>query len=338
MIATESKGMIRSLVSPHKNGNGEMIIRRNLTQDDLTAVLTEQTPVWIDIVDPTEQEIEWLQDNLKLHPLIVGDLKRVDRRPSLLVYTDYIFLSLFQPEVAIDTAIGREIHCIIGECYFITVRGSETASVEDAYSRAANNPNYWERDVAYFLYLTMQAVVDAYYPLVDSISMRLNSLEESQLQTNPDINIRRRLFRIKQQLIALRQMVAPQREVLSNVIGEERLTRNNENRELFRHLYERLMRVYDVVDSQRDLSNNVLDLLQSHESQKLGNAVNRLTIFSMIFLPLTFLIGIFELNFVTTDPPLSIPIPGSVMFILIITLMITSVAGMVLFFRRRGWL
>jgi magnesium transporter len=338
MMTQESKGMIRSLVSPVKNGNGEMIIRRNLSQDDLTAVLAEQTSVWIDIVDPTEQEIHWLQENLKLHPLIVGDLKRVDRRPSLLVYTDYIFLSLFQPEITLDNALGREIHCLIGECYFITVRGSETKSVEDAYTRAANNPNYWERDVAYFLYLTMQAVIDAYYPLVDTISNRLNTLEENQLQTAPDATVRRKLYRIKQQLIALRQMVAPQREVLSNVIGEERLTRNNENRDLFRHLYERLMRVYDVVDSQRDLSNNVLDLIQSHESQKLGNAVSRLTIFSMIFLPLTFLIGIFELNFITTDPPLSIPIPGSVMLILIITSMILSVVGMVLFFRRRGWL
>jgi magnesium transporter len=184
----------------------------------------------------------------------------------------------------------------------------------------------------------MQAVIDAYYPLVDGISNRLNTLEESVLEMQDDGLIRRKLYRMKQQLIALRQMVAPQREALSNVIGEERLTRTNENRDLFRHLYERLMRVYDIVDSQRDLLSNVFDLIQSHESQKLGDAVNRLTIFSMIFLPLTFLIGIFELNFVTTDPPLSIPVPGLLMLGIIITMMLFIVIGMVWFFRRRGWL
>jgi magnesium transporter len=235
-------------------------------------------------------------------------------------------------------ANGREIHCVIGEHYFITVRGSETGAVDDAYERAATNPNYWDRDIAYFLYLTMQAVIDAYYPLVDGISNRLNTLEESVLEMQDDGLIRRKLYRMKQQLIALRQMVAPQREALSNVIGEERLTRTNENRDLFRHLYERLMRVYDIVDSQRDLLSNVFDLIQSHESQKLGDAVNRLTIFSMIFLPLTFLIGIFELNFVTTDPPLSIPVPGLLMLGIIITMMLFIVIGMVWFFRRRGWL
>jgi magnesium transporter len=78
--------------------------------------------------------------------------------------------------------------------------------------------------------------------------------------------------------------------------------------------------------------------MRSHESEKLGQAVNRLTIFSMIFLPLTFVIGLFELNFITTDPPLSIPIPGLFMFILILLSMIFIVAGMVWFFRRRGWL
>ena len=330
--------MIRSLVSPTQNGNGELIIRRNLQPDDLKCILQEKIPVWIDIVDPQEKEVHWLQEQLGLHPLVMQDLLRVDKRPSLLVYTDYIFLSLFQPEITMGDANGREIHCLIGEFYFVTVRGSETRAVDDAYERAANNPNYWERDIAYFLYLTMQTVIDAYYPLVDGISNRLNTLEESVLEREPDNLLRRKLFRMKQQLIALRQMVAPQREVLSNVIGEERLTRTNENRDLYRHLYERLMRVYDIVDSQRDLLSNVFDLIQSHESQKLGNAVSRLTIFSMIFLPLTFLIGIFELNFVTTDPPLSIPVPGLMMLIIILVLMSVITAGMIWFFRRQGWI
>jgi magnesium transporter len=132
-------------------------------------------------------------------------------------------------------------------------------------------------------------------------------------------------------------MVAPQREVLSNVIGEERLARTNENRDLFRHLYERLMRVYDIIDSQRDLSSNVLDLLQSRESQKLGKAVNRLTIFSMIFLPLTFISGFFELNFITPTAPLLIPLTGTMLFILIILSMVVIVGGMIWFFRRQGW-
>jgi magnesium transporter len=192
---------------------------------------------------------------------------------------------------------GHEIHSIIGEDYFITVRQSVSTAVDKAYERVAQNPNYWDGDVAYFLYLTIQEAVDEYYPLVDHISNRLNKLEEDLLTLGVNQSIRASVYRLKQNLIALRQMIAPQPEVLSSLIGEERLVRTNENRDLFRHLYERLMRVYDIIDSQQDLSSNVLDLLQSREAQELGKAVNRLTIFSMIFLPLTFIISLFGLNF-----------------------------------------
>ncbi len=327
--------MIRSLAAPAHN---EEIIRRNLTQDDLKTLIEDGTNVWVDIVDPEESELDWLQSCLTLHPLVVQDLKRVDTRPTLLAYTDYIFLSLFQPETTLNQVTGHEIHCLISENAFITIRHSNTPSVDDAYNRAAQNPNYWERDIVYFLYLTVQTVIDSYFPLVDTISNTLNDLEEELLASHSTDTTRRKVYRIKQQLITLRQMVAPQREVLSNVIGEERLSRSNENRDLFRHLYERLMRVYDLIDSQRDLSSNVLDLIQSQESTRLGQAVNRLTIFSMIFLPLTFITGLFELNFISTTDQFQLPISGFGLFFAILFSMIAIVSLMVWYFRRQRWL
>jgi magnesium transporter len=181
-------------------------------------------------------------------------------------------------------------------------------------------------------------VVDSYYPLLDRISTHLNNLEESILIRKDTKVSQQTVYHVKQQLINLRQMVAPQREVLSSVIGEERLASTNENRDLFRHLYERLMRIYDVIDAQRDLSSNVLDLLQSQESGRLADAVSRLTILSMIFLPLTFLIGLFELNFITTEPELTIPIHGMLVFVAILFLMGISASTMGWYFRRRGWI
>jgi magnesium transporter len=133
-------------------------------------------------------------------------------------------------------------------------------------------------------------------------------------------------------------MVAPQREVISNVIGEERLSRTSDERELFRHLYERLLRIYDVIDSQRDLASNVLDLIESQESSKLGTAVNRLTVLSMIFLPLTFLVGLFGLNFVTTKPEWEIPLGGDAVFLLILLITAISAGAMAYYFRKQGWL
>ncbi len=330
--------MIRSLAKPSKDvGNGE-VVRRNLRDTNLRKEIQIGNAVWIDIVDPTPTEISWLQEQLKLHAVVVEDLQRQDRRPSMLVYSDYIFLSLFEPYIHLNHVKGREIHCLIGEDYFVTVRNGNTKGVDKAYERIAQSANYWTHDVAYFLYLTMQSVIDFYYPLLDDIASQLNQLEETLLGDQSDGDVQGEIYLVKQQLFSLRQMVAPQREVLSNAIGEERLNRTNENRDLFQHLYERLMRIYDLIDSQRDLSSNVLDLLQNRASTKLSETVNRLTIFSMIFLPLTVITGLFELNFVTSESSFQIPISGQGMFAIVIVMMLIVVATMLWFFKRREWI
>jgi magnesium transporter len=331
--------MIRSLVAPANHAElDEFILRRNLTQEKLEDAYTAGDFLWLDVVEPENNEIDWVGRFFKLSPSVMDDLYRTDRRPSLLIYPSYLFLSLFQPQVKQMKVESSEIHCILGDRYFITVRGSNTTAVEDAYNRAAQDVALWSKGLPYFLYLACQTAIDSYYPLLDRISNQLNRIEE-QLILNTDgvSNPRQSVYAAKQQLITVRQMIAPQREVLSNLLGEARLT-EDDVRDLFRHLYERLLRVYDLIDAQRDLSSNVLDMMENQESKRMVDAVNRLTIFSMIFLPLTFLSGLFELNFVTTPDPLTLPITGRIMFFLVLSLMIVSAGGMFWFLRRRGWL
>lgn len=330
--------MIRSLVAHIGEPDAEVRLRRNLERGSLEQELESDALVWIDVVNPTSEELDWLAHWFQLNPAVIQDLQREDRRPALLVYPQYLFLSLFQPTIHLSRVEGKEIHCIITDNCFITVRQSDASAVDEAYDRIAQNPDAWRSGVAYLLYLTAQYVIDAYYPLLDRISNRLNDMEEKLLSGELNKNARKPVYQTKQQLINMRQMVAPQREVLSSVIGERRVSESGVTRDLFRHLYERLLRIYDVIDSQRDLSSNVLDMLQNQESQRMVETVNRLTIFSMIFLPLTFLSGFFELNFATTSDPIVLPVTGSFMFTLILCLMVLSAGVMTILFRRRGWL
>jgi magnesium transporter len=340
--------MIRSLVitpnsEPATDGAAEnspddaCILRRNLTQENLETCLAEGCNMWIDIITPEEKEIHWLEGWLQLSPTVVADLLREDRRPTLLVYPRYIFLSLFQPHAQSNAIVGKEIHCIIGEHFYVTVRQSDASALEQAYDRVAQNPDSWQRGIAYFLYLTAQHIIDTYYPLLDRISNQLNELEAKFLNDSDDKQAQKSVYRIKQHLIGLRQMIAPQREVLSNLIGEQRVSSNDDIRDLFRHLYERLLGIYDVIDSQRDLTSNVLEIIANQQSRKMGEAVNRLTIISMVFLPFTFFVGLFDSNFFTVGETVILPINGLVISILITLLMVTSIVMMRRFFQRRGW-
>jgi magnesium transporter len=340
--------MIRSLVvtsnaeatadetAENVSANGSTL-RRNLTQESLEQCLAEGCAMWIDIITPEDKEIHWLEGLLQLSPTVVADLLRVDRRPTLLVYPKYLFLSLFQPYVQGNSIVGKEIHCIIGENYCVTVRQADASALEEAYNRVAQNPDSWQRGVAYFLYLTAQHVIDTYYPMLDRISNQLNELEEKLLNDSQDKQAQKSVYRIKQHLVGLRQMIAPQREVLSNLIGEQRVSSDDTIRDLFRHLYERLLGIYDVIDSQRDLTSNVLEIIANQQSRKMGEAVNRLTVFSMVFLPFTFFVGLIGLNFVTISEPVILPVNGLIMFGAVTLLMLASIAGMFTFFHRRGW-
>lgn len=339
--------MLRSLVAQPQEMTVEgaqaspaLNVRRNVSQEDIAAAYESRINFWLDVVDPTDEEIEWLVHLLRLNPQVEADIRREDRRPTLMAYLDYMFISLFQPHIHVQQVEGREIHCLVGENFFVTVRRSDANAVDQAYNRIVQNPEAWKQGVAYLFYMTSQYVIDQYYPLLDRISMELNKQEERLMENGKSMEkaARKRVYRMKQQLIKLRQMIAPQREVFSNVLGENRLAANENTRDLFRHLYERLLRVYDEIDSQRDVSNNVVDLMENQESRKMGEAVNRLTVFSMIFLPLTIFTSLFQLNLTRTVEPMEITINGGVLFFAIVLSMFISVCGMLIIFRRRGWI
>lgn len=339
---SQESAMLRSLVAERDPVTKKIKLRRNMERSALAQAIEQGALAWIDIVNPTREEIDWLTGLFGLSIAIAQDLLRVDLRPSLMVYPKHLFMSFFQPYLQAGQVRGYEVHCVMTDTCLITVRPSAADALEDAYERAAQDPEVWEDGSAYLLYLTARHIIDAYYPLLDRISHQLNALEEKLLDSNandkPDEKWRKPVYRIKQQLINLRQMVAPQREVLSSAIGEARLGDSEAEQDLFRHLYERLLRVYDVIDSQRELSTNVLDMMQNVESRKMVEAVNRLTVLSMIFLPLTFLSAWFELGFATTSEPIQLPISGGLMFAIVIAGMIASTVLLTLLFKRRGWL
>jgi len=331
VIAKNSEPLDDGTIQPDR-------LRRNLTQKSLEESLAEGCTMWIDIVSPEAKEIRWLEEWLELSPIVVADLLREDRRPTLMVYPNYLFLSLFQPYSHGKTVMAKEIHCIIGDHICVTVRQADASALEEAYDRVAQNPKSWNRGVAYFLNLSAQHIIDTYYPLLDRINTQLNDLEEKFLNDNDDKQAQKSVYRIKQQLIRLRQMIAPQREVLSNLIGEQRVSNNSDIQDLFRHLYERLLGIYDVIDSQQDIASNVLEVISNQQSRKMGEAVNRLTIISMVFLPFTFFLGMFDSNFFAVGESVVIPINGLVISAVVTVLMIVSIFIIRIVFHRRGWM
>src|SRR5688572_28866654 len=130
--------MLRSLIAPAGLEAGEdFLLSRNLTREGLEQAHANGECIWMDFVDPTKEEIKWLEGLLNLHPTVVDDLLRYDRRPTLLAYPEYLFLSLFQPQLRVDKVETIEVHCLLASHLFVTVRDTGTTSVDSAYDLAA---------------------------------------------------------------------------------------------------------------------------------------------------------------------------------------------------------
>src|SRR5690242_3519885 len=118
--------MIRSLVAQLDEETQKIVLRRNLERSELENELCQKHMLWIDVVNPEDDEITWVAQRLQLNPIVVQDLRREDRRPALAVYPSYLFLSLFQPHIHLSRVEGKEIHCLVGDNSFITIRQADS--------------------------------------------------------------------------------------------------------------------------------------------------------------------------------------------------------------------
>ncbi|NJO84155.1 MAG: hypothetical protein HC828_16115, partial [Blastochloris sp.] len=108
--------MLRSLVAiTDPETEGGIKLMRNVSREKIEQAFERGDKLWLDLVDPNEEEIRWLEKLVQLNPVVVNDLLREDRRPALLVYRRYLFLSLFQPNIKTGRVEGREVHCLLGE-------------------------------------------------------------------------------------------------------------------------------------------------------------------------------------------------------------------------------
>ena len=237
------------------------------------------------------------------------------------------------------TLESEQISMFIGPDWVVTIQEVDCEALHPVRERVASGNGRIRRLGADYLgYAIIDALVDNYFPVLERYGDRLEQLE-TRLLENPSPSVLARLHELKKDLLQLRRTAWPQREVLNSLTRSETDLIGPETRLFVRDGYDHAVQILDIVESYRDVANGLTDLYLSSLSHRTNEVMRLLTVISSIFIPLTFIAGIYGMNFDPGASPFNMPeLDWFWGYPSVIVVMVLVGGGMAVYFKRRGWL
>jgi magnesium transporter len=310
-----------------------------LQKTDLSQVagyLKQDHFFWLDIEDPTPDEVKELGDLLSLHPLTLDDVTTFSERPKREHYDGYVSLVVYGVDENADVggSLLREVHLIVSGSYVVSIH-PHPFTVLDKLRKMLQEQGV--RGEQALIYRILDTVISTYVPVLSRIDDQIDDIEQSVIQSPKEESLQQ-IFSLKRDLIAMRRVVTPMRDFfardtdeINNLPGME-----PDDSLYFRDLYDSLIRTSDLIDSYRDLLSGATDMYLSTVANRQGEIAKQLTIIATIFLPLSFLTGFFGQNFAWLVN--NVLNQTWAFFVLGLGLLILSILALMVWFRRKGWL
>ena len=253
---------------------------------------------WLDLSMPTKDDVIALGRIFGFHPLALEDTLHFGQRPKLDDYGDYVFLVFYGAREHTDHHDDdpvREVHFYVSGSYLITIHRDHLPILEDERLRMDGRVMHSEQFV---VYRVLDALTDTFFPQLGKIDDEIDEIEDAVV-TMADQKQLHGIFELKRDLVAMRKVVTPQRDIFASSIDQlaELPGLQLDERDYFRDVYDHLIRISDLIDSYRDLLSGAMDVYLSTVANRQNEVMKQLTVIATIFLPLTFLTGFFGQNF-----------------------------------------
>jgi magnesium transporter len=302
---------------------------------DIPRYLARDATTWIDVRGIRDVEVlQAIGDLFSLHPLLLEDVVNVPQRPKFESYDDHQLLITRLITGGGVTRIEQEqVSIIVGPNYVLTIQERPDDPFDPIRTRIDQGKGLIRHGGSdYLAYALLDAVIDGYYPVVEAIGDALEDLESDVLD-DPKPEVARKIQRLKRQLMLLRRSVWPHREAINTILREENDAFQPQVRTYLRDVYDHCVQLGDVVESFREMAGGLLDLYLSTMSNRTNDIMRVLTIMASVFIPLTFVAGVYGMNF-DFMPELQFRYA----YPLVVLAMVLVAMAMVAFFARRGWI
>ena len=301
-----------------------------------------QAMLWVDLMpaDGEEQASEkMLLKQFGFHPLAVDDALRETHQPKVDDWHDYIYVVLHA--IRFDPATRRihspELDAFVGRNYLVTHHSESIGALESIWTATSREPRRLAEGTDNLLYQIADAIVADYMPLVDQLDEWIDEVE-NEIFRKPTPQTLARIMRQKRRLVGMRRSLSALREVLNRLARDDYAVIDTRDRVYFRDVYDHVVRLYDIVESMRDLVGGSLDTYLSVTSNRINEIMKTLTVVSVIFMPISFLAGFFGMNFFGGEFALRPHGSTGWLFWLSLAAMLTLPPTMYAWMRLRRWL
>lgn len=302
---------------------------------------SEHAVVWVNVDGLGDAKlIERLGQQFGLHPLALEDVLHTHQRPKVEHYPDNVFVvaRMLTPQTKQET---EQLSLFLGQGFVVTfqedVPGDCLGPVRDRLRSGRGRIR--ELGADYLAYSILDTVIDAFFPLLEHLGERLDQLED-QVLLNADLSANiAGIHAIKNELLLLRRAIWPQREAINGLVRDPSSLVAAETRLYLRDCYDHTVQIIDLLEMYREVSSGLMDLYVSAVSNRMNEVMKVLTIIATVFIPLTFIVGVYGMNFDPDVSPWNMPeLEWRYGYPAVWIVMILVTAGMVIFFRKQGWL
>jgi magnesium transporter len=302
--------------------------------DELAAAASRPGVTWIEVIGLGDGTVlEWIRDALGVHPLAVADIANTPQRPKFEDYGDRDLLIAQQVCIRDEGGVALEqLSLIAAPRWVLSVVEGPGSPFEPIRERIRAGTLIRRSGADYLAYALIDAVIDGYFPVLEAIGDVLEELEE-EILGQADQSALARLHALRRVLVALHRTMWRQRDALGQILRDEGEPLGTGVQVYFRDAHDHALQVIDAVDGYRELTIGLTDLYLSSVSNRLNEVMKTLTIMATIFIPLTFVAGVYGMNFaVMPELQWRWGYPVVLLAMLAIAVLLLS------WFRRRGWL
>ena len=295
----------------------------------------EREVTWIRIVGtPNAELLTNIEEKFGFHPLALEDIMSSDQRPKVEDFDDYIFITVRIPHRSEDHAAVtlEQVNIFLGANFVMTIHDVGEVFDPVCHRVEENRGRVRKMGADYLAYTLIDMAIDQYFPTIEIIEDQMESIE-GRLQKNPSPEIVREIRKIKRELFRIRGSVWPMREVVNSLQRDSPDLIADATRLYLRDAYDHTIQIADIIESFRDNLSEMLNLYLSLTANSTNEVMKILTIFATIFIPLTFIVGIYGMNF-KFMPELK----WRPAYFIVLGFMIIVALAMLRFFRKRGWL
>jgi len=291
--------------------------------------------LWLDIINPAEDDIDLMVDTFKFHQLAIEDAIFPQNQPKIDDYDDYLYIVVHELNYSSHNAQGvktQELNIFLGKNFVLTIHSDPLPSVAKLFQRSQTKPHCMQQGAGFLLHAIIDNVVDNYFPVVDQIENRIEELED-QVLAGADESVLEKIVDLKKSVLTTRNFIVPQRKILGVLCRANTLFIKRATSAYFRDVYDHVVRVSDMLDTYRDVLNSTMDAYLSVVSHRMNEIMKTLTIITTIMMPLTVITSFYGMN--VKIPEFAWGLKG---YLLVLGLMVIAFFGMIIFLKRKKWI